>query len=110
MALLRAQQGEQKAYEGGLACSCLAEYGGAGAGGEVEGQIVDDVAPIVGVGIAHAVEPYAARTVYVDGVALFFHGVFFQFHESLGGGEHAHKCGHEFGEAARGTLYFVYQL
>ena len=109
-AVLRAQEGEKQTYEGGLAGTRLAEDGCAGGGREIERQIVEHLAAVVAIGIGHVAQTHATRTVHAHRRALLLKRVFLKLHQSLGSGEHAHKGGHQFGQATRRTLYLVDQL
>ena len=110
LALLRFHQRKNHPHERGLSGTCLAQDGRATAGFEIERQVVDHIATTVLIGIAHIREPYAARRLHIDGLALLLERVLLQFHQALGGSEHIYELWHQAGEVPGRILHTVDEL
>ena len=69
-----------------------------------------DLTVLVFVLIVHVFETYAAWCFQSYGLARLVERVFLQFHQSFGSGEYRHGLRHEFGQAARRSLYAADEL
>ena len=104
------EQGKEQADECGFSSTCFAEDGGACGRLEIKAKVVYHIAIGSVIFVADVVESNTAWCIEFYWVALFFKGILFKFHQSLGSCEHPHEGGYKFCEVAGWSLYFVYQL
>ena len=107
---MRAQQGQNQSYKGGLTCSRLAQDGRTATRVEIKRQVVNHLPVGRFILIRNRFQLHATRSFQLYGLSLLLHGVLLQFHQTLCGREHAHEGRHQLGQSTCRTLNPVHQL
>ena len=110
LTFLRTDKRQNHAHQGGLACTGLTKNGSTRAWFEIERKVINDPSFFLFVCKRHIVKTNATGGFHQQRVPLLFQRVLFEFHQSLGSRENAHKLRHQTGKRAGRSLNLVHQL